>query len=212
MLMDRARLSRLRRLWLSLLIVTKSWTSGLHTTGLCASLAVSCARDLESSVLSAETTCATLSSRCVTFVFVCVWMAAPPHPKLGNGHLHQALGRVFYDFDALRPARKDPIRSWDRAKIVIEAATATVLAVTRDFLQQHAVALLSAPAGASVPAAEAAGDAEQQPGAVGGDGASDVPPPLEPVPNAARAPVAPEAVLSREVVEKYVTQLRQRGL
>ena len=50
----------------------------------------------------------------------------------------QALALVWFDFDALAPARGRPIKTWNRAKRLVTKFTNDVVAATTSFLASRA--------------------------------------------------------------------------
>ena len=110
-----------------------------------------------------------------------LWRGCPSHhhvPMCAS----QAVGRVWYDFDQLRPARRKPFQDWARARRTIEKATDALLDHTRRFLRENpAPASETAPTDSEHPGttlvttdADAA-DAEARPGDVEGAGSGTGP-------------------------------------
>ena len=66
-----------------------------------------------------------------------LWMVCSPvlrHTHACPPPAPQNLCRVWFDFDSLKPARAKPLRSWDRARVVIEEATQLLVQHTQVFL------------------------------------------------------------------------------
>ena len=129
----------------------------------------------------------------------------------------QAVGRVWFDFDALR-GRGKAFKSRDAARAAIGKATTALLALTRKFLHAHPVPPAHTDStdnsrGGSSAAPAAVCDGETQPGVGGGVGGDDQPPPLEPVTGVAISTnVPPALVIPKAVVAEYTRELRAQGL